>query len=223
MRIPVLAAAVSAAVMAGPALADTAPASCEIYPAGSDTLDRMVPCTFSQRQGYIDIVLEDGTEYDLEPVGDEPGNFRDQDGREVYRQSGLGDQGVIFRMPDISIFLYWQTGAEGDGGANEATAPFTTDDYDATTILRCQPQPDADFGDCPAGIARMEDGQASITVQGTDGAQFTMNFMNDYATGEPYVNAADHEVEAVKSGDMWTVTLDGTQVYQVPEAALTGG
>jgi len=36
-------------------------------------------------------------------VGDEPGNYRDQNGRSVHRENGLGDQGLIFRLPDESV------------------------------------------------------------------------------------------------------------------------
>ena len=65
----------------------------------------MIPCTFSQRQGYITIYRDDGVTHDLSPVGDEPGNFRDQNGDMVYRQSGLGDQGLIFRFPNSYNFV----------------------------------------------------------------------------------------------------------------------
>ena len=65
----------------------------------------MLACTFGQRQGYITITRADGVTHDLSPVGDAPGNFRDQDGRAVYRQDGgLGDQGVVFRLPDESVY-----------------------------------------------------------------------------------------------------------------------
>ena len=87
------------------AMADSADARCDIYPAGSDQIDKMIACTFSQRQGYITIYREDGVTHDLSPVGDAPGNFRDQEGRPVYRQGGLGDQGLIFRFENESVYL----------------------------------------------------------------------------------------------------------------------
>jgi hypothetical protein len=71
----------------------------------------MIPCTFSQRQGYVTITRDDRVTHNLAPVGDTPGNFRDEDGRAVYRQSGLGDQGLIFRLPDESVYVYWTTAA----------------------------------------------------------------------------------------------------------------
>jgi len=70
-----------------PSAADSTRARCEIYPKGLDKLETMVPCTFGQRQGYITITREDGVSYELSPVGDAPGNFRDQDGNAVYRQT----------------------------------------------------------------------------------------------------------------------------------------
>jgi hypothetical protein len=100
-----------AALLAAPAAADSTEALCEIYPAGSDTLDKMGPCTFSQRQGHVTILRDDGVTHDLTPTGDTPGNFLDQDGHAAYRQSGLGSEGLIFRLRDESVFVYWDSGA----------------------------------------------------------------------------------------------------------------
>jgi len=214
-------AAIALAVWASPSVADWTEARCEIYPKGSDKLEKVVPCTFGQRQGYITITREDGVTHDLSPVGDAPGNFRDQDGRPVYRQSGLGSEGQIFRFPDISIFLYWDTSPLHPSEADNPTAPFATryagGDYDATTLLRCKGSGEAEFGLCPAGILRMEGNQASIVIQDQLGKQFTLNFM----TG--YVNATVGEVEAKLEGDTWIVTRDNGQVYEVPLAAIEGG
>jgi hypothetical protein len=87
--------------------ADSVDARCDIYPRGEDQASATIPCTFSQRQGYINIDRSDGVVHDLKPVGTEAGNFSDQDDRLVYRQSGLGDRGLIFRFPDESVFVYW--------------------------------------------------------------------------------------------------------------------
>ena len=198
--------------------ADSAEARCDIYPAGEDHTDVMIPCVFSQRQGYISISRGDGVRHELEPVGDTPGNFRDQDGRPVYRQSGLGDQGLIFRFEDESIYLYWNTAAlEPVADEDNWTAPFTTADYDATTRLRCKAAGDSEYGSCPAGILRMEGGQASIVVLSPRGEQFTINFMQDY------INATNREVETEKQDDTWIVTVNSEEIYEVPLAAIEGG
>jgi len=200
------------------ATADGTQARCDIYPAGSDRLDVMLPCTFSQNQGFVSITRADGVVYEFAPDGDVPGNFRDQTGDRVYRQSGLGDQGVIFRLPQESVFVYWNPGLlEKPQAADNWTAPFTTDEYDATTRLNCRAAGDSEFGSCPAGILRMEDGQASIVVQDPRGEVFTINFMDGY------VNATNREAETTFNGETWTVVIDGEDVYEVPRAAVEGG
>jgi hypothetical protein len=212
-------AALATGVWATNAAADSTEARCDIYPKGEDHASAMLACTFGQRQGFILITRADGVTHDLSPVGDAPGNFRDQDGRAVYRQDGgLGDQGVVFRLPDESVYVYWDTAAlKPQADKDNPTAPFTTADYNATTLLRCRAAGAKDFGQCPAGILRMEDKQASIVVQSPKGEQFTINFM----TG--YVNATNREVKAELQGDTWTVEVENGEVYEVPLAAITGG
>ena len=204
-----------------PCPADSTQARCEIYPKGSDKLQTMVPCTFAQRQGYITITRKDGISYDLSPVGDTPGNFRDQDGQAVYRQSGLGEAGLIFRFPKESLFVYWDNAASAPAAVDNPTAPFATKyeggEYDATTLLRCKAKGAATFSQCPAGILRMDNGKASIVIQSPPGQQFTVNFMTDY------VNATVGEVDARLNGDLWTVTRDNGEVYEVPLSAIEGG
>jgi hypothetical protein len=206
-----------AAWFSAPAQADTAEARCDVYPAGEDHTDVVIPCTFSQRQGYITIRRSDGVVHDLVPEGDQPGNYTDQDGNRVYRQSGLGDQGLIFRFPDESVYVYWSTDVFKPIDQDNPMYPFSTQDYDATTLLRCYAVGAAEPGQCPAGIQRMEDAQASITVLSPQGEKFTINFMTDY------VNAANREVRAELRGDNWFVTIDGETVYEVPLAAIEGG
>lgn len=200
------------------ATADWTDARCDIYPSGSDQVSKMIPCTFGQRQGYITITRDDGVTHDLSPVGDLPGNFRTEDGRSVYRQSGLGDQGLIFRFPDESVYVYWETSAlEAQNDEDNWSAPFTTADYDATTRLNCRAAGDSEFGSCPAGILRMEGGQASIVVQNQLGEQFTINFMKDY------VNATNREVEARMEGDTWILDFANGEMWEIPLAAIEGG
>ena len=199
------------------AQADATEARCDVYPVGEDHTDVVIPCTFSQRQGYITIRRSDGVVHDLSPQDDTPGNFTDQDGNRVFRQSGLGDQGLIFRFPDESVYVYWSTDIFEPIDEDNPTWPFSTRDYDATTLLRCHAVGAAKPGLCPAGILRMEDGQASIVVVSRGGEKFTFNFMKDY------INAANREVEAVRENDTWIVTVNGEEVYEVPLAAIEGG
>jgi len=200
------------------AAADTTAARCDIYPAGEDHVSQMIPCTFSQRQGFVRIARDDGVTNELTPEGDSPGNYRDQYGRPAYRQSGLGDQGLIFRLADESVYVYWDASTlEPSVGEDNWSAPFSTADYDATTRLRCRAAGESEFGSCPAGILRMEGGEASVVVQNQLGEKFTINFMSDY------VNATNREVEAKLEGDTWTVKVANGEVYEVPLAAIEGG
>ncbi|MBI4783000.1 MAG: hypothetical protein HY785_17010 [Oscillatoriophycideae cyanobacterium NC_groundwater_1537_Pr4_S-0.65um_50_18] len=105
--------------------ADTVDARCDLYPLGEDRASAVVPCTFSQRQGYVTITLQDGTTYDLSPTGSQPGNYRDQNGQAAYRQSGLDDRGQIYRLADQSIYVYWDTAGIPDSSSSNSGEPVT--------------------------------------------------------------------------------------------------
>jgi len=213
--IPVL--TFTVALFSSMSVADSTSAACEVYPRGEDHTEVLIPCSFSQRQGYITIARSDGVTHELSPVGDAPGNFEDQQGHSVIRKSGLGDQGLIFQFPEHSVYVYWSTDRLLPADDDNWTAPFTTKDYDATTRLRCRVAGEVDFGSCPAGIHRMEDGQASIVVQTEGGEQFTINFMSDY------INAANREVSSRLEGDTWILEFANGEVWEVPRAAIEGG
>lgn len=212
---------VAALACSGNVAADTADARCDIYPRGEDRASAMIACRFSQRQGFVTITRSDGVSHDLAPEGDEPGRYRDQRGRRVLREpeDALGPEGLIFRFPDESVYVYWSTAALSPptDAADNPTAPYSTKDYDATTLLRCGRVGSSHMGQCPAGILRMEGGQASVVITGPDGKEFTLNFMTDY------VNSTSGEAKAVLKDDTWTVTVDGKHVYEVPQAAINGG
>jgi hypothetical protein len=65
----------------------------------------------------------------------------------------------------------------------------------------------------------MEHSQASIVIQSQLGQQFTVNFMAGYV----YATATVGEVSAELNGDLWTVTRDNGEVYEVPLSAIEGG
>lgn len=209
--------ALLALAVAWPARGDSTDATCVIYPAGSDQASATIPCRFYQVQGHVVITRADGIEHDLVPDGSVPGNFTDQHGKPAYRQSGLGDQGLIFQLSDESVYVYWNTQMLEPADENNPTRPFTTADYDATALFRCKAPGDREFGTCPGGILRMENMQASIVVQNKAGEQFTINFMTDY------VNAANRELKATLEGDTWTLEFANGEVWEIPLAAIEGG
>jgi len=117
-------AAVLVLLGASHANADSTQARCDIYPKGEDRASAVLPCTFSQRQGQVSIERADGVRHELSPKGDRPGNYVDEKGRPAYRQSGLGKRGLIFRLTDQSVYVYWETaGLPGARPAPRASAP----------------------------------------------------------------------------------------------------
>jgi len=210
-------AALMAAAWAVTSTADSTEARCDIYPAGEDHTDRMIACRFYQAQGHVVITRSDGVEHDLMPAGDAPGNFTDQHGNTVYRQSGLGDQGLIFRFPDESVYVYWNTAALDGDRERPPYEPAVDLDFDATAWTRCRNVGDEEFGQCPSGVLRMGNGEGSVVIENPPGVTFTINFMKDY------VNATNREAEATLEGDTWTVIIDGEQVYEIPLAMIEGG
>jgi hypothetical protein len=91
----------------GAALADSTQAQCAFKPTGATKIGNKVPCTFSQRQGYVDINIQGGKSYSLTPVGSGPGKYKDGDGNPVFRRSGLGSKGQIYKLSDGLLYVYW--------------------------------------------------------------------------------------------------------------------
>jgi hypothetical protein len=112
--------------IAVPVKADTVTARCDVYPKGEDRATSSGLCTFSQRQGVVGIQLKNGQRYDLSPVGNNPGNYRDQNGRAAYRQSGLGDKGQIYRLANESIYVYWDPAPYGQNSKRNNTNTTAT-------------------------------------------------------------------------------------------------
>jgi hypothetical protein len=105
--------------------AQTVDARCDIYPIGEDKASAVVACTFSQRQGFVRIVRQDGVTYELSPTGSEPGNYLDQNGKAAYRQAGLGDRGQIYRLDNESVYVYWDTAGIPSSSSSNSGNPTT--------------------------------------------------------------------------------------------------
>ena len=87
--------------------ADTIGAECGFSDSAKATPDSTSSCTFSQRQGFISVRIDGGQEFEFSPVGDSPGNYEDQGSNAIYRLSGLGKAGQIFKLPDTYLYVYW--------------------------------------------------------------------------------------------------------------------
>ena len=204
------------------AMADRTDARCDVYPRGEDHTGVVIPCVFSQRQGYINIDRSDGISHDLSPQDDDPGHFRNQKGEDVYRKSGLGKAGLIFQFSHETVYVYWDTaGLPGNNDVDNYTAPYSTKNFDATTRLTCSLADNAEneSGDCAAGINRgPEYGQAVISIMRPDGIERVLQFDGDRVTS-PDVGKIQAEFQAGE----WYITINDTETYQIPLAAIEGG
>ncbi len=135
----VLAALLVGLALTGSARADTVNARCEIHSGKQSRASASVPCTFSQRQGYVAIQLADGTRHELSPSGDRPGTYLDGKGRPAYRNKGLRSRGQIYRLADQSIYVYWETSAA------PAARPALKDAWDSPSKLPAAAGPDRPF------------------------------------------------------------------------------
>ena len=121
------------ALAAQPVRADSVEARCDIYRKGSDRASAVLPCTFSQRQGFISIQRADGVRHELRPQRGR-GNYLDARGKRVQRVSGLGKRGQIFRFSRESVYVYWDTAGLPGAAAPVAAAP---------PVPKATPQPPA--------------------------------------------------------------------------------
>jgi hypothetical protein len=98
------------------------------------------------------------------------------------------------------------------------TGPYTTRDYDATTILSCSMGSPSHDQSCPAGIHRGQYGSASISIQSPRGRERILNF-NDGDVTTP--NGGN--LTWGKEGGTWYIGIDDREFYVVPEGAVFGG
>jgi hypothetical protein len=105
------------------AQADSMDASCEFYKHGDKKHDRWGACSFSQRQGYVDITLTNGSSYNLSPR-DDANQFKDQEGNKVDRTQASGNRQVYEWHNDRQkLVVNFHEGATSDkSSAGESTS-----------------------------------------------------------------------------------------------------
>jgi uncharacterized protein YneR len=113
-----------------PALADTASANCEVRKDGDTRKGATGSCTFSQRQGHINLDLKNGDSYSLTPT-DRQGQYRDQKGNRVTRTI-TGSSTEEFKWEGGKKILLTFIGNPGfappaSGGASRETPPALAD------------------------------------------------------------------------------------------------
>jgi hypothetical protein len=128
--------------------ADSADANCQVRKDGETKQKQSGPCTFSQRQGYIDLDLRNGETYSLSP-GNQPNHFKDQKGNKVVRtQAGGNTQEFKWEGGKKVVVTFGTSSSSSSGGgaagaiavgdmsrycAGEASAKFKVSPRDITT------------------------------------------------------------------------------------------
>ena len=133
---------------ASSAHADSNEATCQVRKDGETKQGQSGPCTFSQRQGYIDLDMRNGDTYSLAP-GNQANHFKDQKGNKVIRtQAGGNTQEFKWEGGKKIIVTFNATSSSSGGGgaagavaegdmsrhcAGEASAKFKVNPRDITT------------------------------------------------------------------------------------------
>jgi len=106
---------------AQPVWADSASATCEFYKHGDKKHDRWGACSFSQRQGYIDITLKDGSTYNLSPR-DDANQYKDQEGNKVDRTQPSGNRQVYeWHNDQQKLVVVFNASAAGNTGGSQSS------------------------------------------------------------------------------------------------------
>lgn len=112
---------------------------------------------------------------------------------------------------------------EGDGQVDALVAGTN---YNATTRIACGGYKGAGAGQCEAGVIRGGDTGTTVEVRLPDGTERAIFFNPDgsflsFSTAEADGTAA-MPISSRKEGDI-TIARLGTEVYEIPDAFVTGG
>src|SRR5512135_695674 len=113
--------------IAAPAYADSAQATCEVRKDGQAKQGQSGPCTFSQRQGYIDLDLRNGETYSLAP-GNQPNHFKDQKGNKVVRTQAGGNTQEFKWEGGKKVVVTFNAGSSNSGGGGGAAGAIAVGD-----------------------------------------------------------------------------------------------
>lgn len=201
-----LALAVASVGVALGAKADTTTARCDVYPKGSDQATSSGSCSFSQRQGYITITLADGTTYELTPDPNRAATYTDQNGRPATREDSLGTEGSIYRLADVSIFVYWDsTTISSEPRRGEGNVPCSAGQpsYDRLCLAS------AVYGDA---------GNTTLTLTGPTGVEHHLSYHNHAL----YSTDANDEVIVQLVNGVYNVSINDVEFFQLDEIIVTG-
>ena len=199
-------AAIAALVALAPAKADTTTARCDVYPRGEDRATSSDTCTFSQRQGYVTIRLKDGTTYELTPSSTQAAAFTDQNGRPGTIEDDLGTTGLIYRLADVSIYVYWDAStvsSEPRRGAGNVPCSAGQPSYDQM---------------CRAAAIYGNSGSSALTLVGPTGNEHHLYYDSQmlYST-----DPGDQVLMQVVDGQ-YLVSVNDAEFFNLDEIIVTG-
>ena len=119
--------ALAAAAPFASASADSAEAMCEVRKDGETRRGASGPCTFSQRQGYVDLDLRNGDTYSLAP-GKNAGHYKDQKGNKVVRTNAGNSEEFKWEGGKKIIVTFVSTSSTHHQGASHYRAGDTAPD-----------------------------------------------------------------------------------------------
>jgi hypothetical protein len=119
--------ALAATMPLASAHADSAEAMCEVRKDGDTKRGASGPCTFSQRQGYVDLDLRNGDTYSLAP-GSKAGHYKDQKGNKVVRtRSGSAEEFKWEGGKKVIVTFASAPGKHHQGSSNYRTGETAPD------------------------------------------------------------------------------------------------
>lgn len=190
-----------------PAKADTTQARCDIYPLGEDRATAVVPCTFSQNQGYVTITLEDGTTYELTPAADRPAAYTDQDGNNVFREDDLGEAGLIYRFATESIYVYWNATVEDSSAPRQGSGNVPCSAYQPTYDSLCA-----------ITVTYGGPGNSSMALTAPDGYEYMLTYYdNQIHSPDPNV-----QISVNVSNGQYYVDINDGEFFILDETIVTG-
>jgi len=123
----VLLAALAGLAMPTPVLSDQARADCDVRHKGDKLKKQSGPCEFSQRQGYIDITLNNGKTVSLRPGG-QSNTFTDQDGKNVKRTEANGNMHKYkWKHRSLTVRFNSSSGSAGHSNSSGKNGPAEWD------------------------------------------------------------------------------------------------
>jgi hypothetical protein len=109
------------------AKADSLEATCEVRKDGEKQKGKSGPCTFGQRQGYIDIDLRNGDTVSLSPTN-QANHFKDHKGNKVVR-TGTGSNRQEYKWEGGGRVIVTFATSPSYGGASAGAAGGTSTEY----------------------------------------------------------------------------------------------